>query len=78
MTGTGPCLLLIQDQNNYIFGAYCTHKWKITSKVKGFYGTGECFLFSFNDTEYIRYYPWSKKNSYFMFSNLDGLSIGTG
>lgn len=74
----GPNLLLIMDEHKYCFGAFVNENWKVRNQAQSFYGTGECFLFSFNDTQYIRYYRWTKKNNYFMYSNLEGLSVGSG
>ena len=57
----GACILLIKDSNDFVFGCYSSHPWKI-QKDENFYGNGECFLFTFNNTKFIRYYPWSEKN----------------
>ncbi len=39
-----PTLVLIQDTANNVFGIYASQHWH---SAKEFYGTGECFVFSF-------------------------------
>lgn len=39
-----PCIIIIRDSFNYVFGAYCSDYIRIRHK---FYGTGETFLFTF-------------------------------
>lgn len=41
-------VILIEDYNKKVFGAYCTEEWRIRS---GFYGTGESFVFKFDDDD---------------------------
>ena len=89
MKNVGSNVVIIRDNKRNVFGAYCSQGWECRNKSTEFYGTGESFLFTFRvsrlfllliqqDTQYIRYYPWTKKNYYFMFSNNDGLAMGAG
>ena len=41
-------LLFVQDRDGWRFGAFCTGEWVVS---KYFYGTGESFVFSFEDDE---------------------------
>jgi hypothetical protein len=41
-------LMLIRDECDRIFGAFCCEAWKISNK---FYGTGESFVFSFEEDD---------------------------
>ena len=41
----GPNIILVKDEANYVFGAFCSSSWKADART--FYGTGESFLFSF-------------------------------
>ena len=42
---TEETIVLIQDEKDNVFGAFTNEQWKQTNH---FYGTGQCFLFSFN------------------------------
>ena len=37
-------IMVVQDLNGWVFGAYATERWHVSSF---FYGTGETFLFTF-------------------------------
>ncbi len=39
-----PTILVIQDKNKCVFGAFVSEQWKCSTH---FYGTGESFLFTF-------------------------------
>lgn len=43
-------VIVIRDENNYVFGAYCSSVWKPSNR---FYGRGESFVFTFHDSEDI-------------------------
>jgi len=41
-------LLVIKDDHNYTFGAFCLEAWHSSN---GFFGSGHNFLYSFKDGE---------------------------
>ena len=53
--GYDTTVLLIQDQNKYVFGAFVTEEWKLSS---GFYGNGAEMLFTFKNTERPNLFRW--------------------
>jgi len=65
--------ILIQDDNNHVFGGYNPESWRIDTK---FYGTGESFVFSIRPEFII--YPWTKANDLFVYSTLDIIGMGGG
>ncbi|XP_043075808.1 nuclear receptor coactivator 7 isoform X2 [Puntigrus tetrazona] len=68
-----PVLMVIKDMDNQIFGAFCTHPFRLSEH---YYGTGETFLYSFCPE--IKVYRWTGENSYFVKGNTDSLQIGGG
>ncbi len=69
-------ILAIKDHSNFIFGAYATHPFY---PQIGHYGTGECFLWKFdNSTSSIIKYKSTGKNDYFLMSENDYLAVGCG
>lgn len=44
MEDEGPSLILIQDHSGVVFGGYASTPWSIGER---YYGTGECFVFTF-------------------------------
>jgi len=70
-----PTLLLCQDMNGGVFGAYLSESWV---KQKGFYGTGETFLFKLRPTNQRSTWRWTEKNNYFMYSTEDEIAVGGG
>lgn len=73
-----PLLLIIQDSNNTIFGAFINDYLKLTEKEK-YYGTnGSTTVFTFNDGT-LRTFKWSYMNDYFITSSREnGIGIGGG
>jgi len=68
-------VLLIKDLEGGIFGAYCTEEWKIR---RHFYGTGESFVFKFDEEEDIRVFGYTGLNQKIQFSDENCLMIGGG
>ncbi|KAI8370273.1 TLDc domain-containing protein [Blakeslea trispora] len=78
----GPCILIIQDLDEQIFGAYLSHSFQLQTH---YYGTGECFLWkstSQHETKAtipkIKVFPWTGKNDYMILSNPNFVAIGGG
>ena len=45
--GFSPFILLIKDENGFAFGVYGNESIRGTSTNDNFYGSGECFMFTF-------------------------------
>jgi LysM repeat protein len=74
-----PLLIMIKDENGFCFGAYCNESLRDKSTGShSYYGSGECFLWTFRDTQDVVSYTWSKKNDYFILTAEDGLNFGGG
>lgn len=71
----GPSVLIIQDQNHHIFGGFVSDSWKFHHT---YYGTGDCFLFTFKDTTEITCYFPTLFNDYYMQSDFDAITMGSG
>lgn len=69
----GPSYIIIEDQDGFQFGAFISQSWEIQ---KGYYGTGECFLFTIYPT--FNVYPWSGLNEFFIYSREDTIAVGGG
>jgi len=70
-----PLLIVIKDENDFVFGAYSTNDLWFSEE---FYGGGETFLFTFRDLDEITTFNWSKKNSLFLFVSEEGFMFGGG
>ncbi|CAG9311981.1 unnamed protein product [Blepharisma stoltei] len=75
LEGAGPSVVVIEDSDHHIFGGFASHQWK-PSKV--FYGTGDCFLFTFHTSRRIQCFFPTLENDYYMNSDSDGISMGSG
>ncbi|CAH8828205.1 unnamed protein product [Trichobilharzia szidati] len=67
----GGVLLLIRDTMGVVFGAVMSEGMKCS---KGFYGTGETFVFHWKPT--FKKYCWTKKNYFFMRGSPHSFHIG--
>eukprot|EP01119_Soliformovum_irregulare_P005379 TRINITY_DN17146_c0_g1_i1.p1 TRINITY_DN17146_c0_g1~~TRINITY_DN17146_c0_g1_i1.p1 ORF type:complete len:512 (+),score=98.25 TRINITY_DN17146_c0_g1_i1:122-1657(+) len=69
----GSCILVIEDTNHNVFGAFVSDFWR---PQKGYYGTGETFVFTVKPT--LANYHWSRMNNLFMLSDETSISLGGG
>ncbi|XP_051788832.1 TLD domain-containing protein 2-like isoform X2 [Erpetoichthys calabaricus] len=65
--------ILSVDQINQVFGVFCSTPLRIS---RGFYGSGETFLFCFSPN--LKVFKWTSNNSYFIKGNLESLVFGGG
>lgn len=59
-------LLFIQDSKGYVFGAFCTANWHISSS---FFGDGESFVFTFKDGDRPSMFYWTGESDQFQWSD---------
>jgi len=69
----GPTIILIGDQEGYVFGGFVSEEWKITTE---YFGDGESFVFSVRP-KFAAYY-WTKANDYYATANRDFIAMGGG
>jgi len=68
-----PVLLVVRDNSEYTFGAFCSNPPNISDR---FYGTGESFLFTLHPK--ANFFNWTGENSFFLKGDPSGFSVGTG
>lgn len=66
-------VLLIKDDKNNTFGVFSNESYSMNTK---FYGTGECFLFSFFETEKIHCFHSTGFNENFIYSDENMMAFG--
>jgi len=66
---------LIEENTGGIFGAFVTEPWQ---KSKGYYGTGESFLFVLSPKDKRNVYHWTQKNNFLIYSTDEELALGGG
>lgn len=69
-----PIILVLKTNSNEIIGAFASRGLK---KSKNYYGSGESFIFKFNEGELVAFH-WSKRNDYFVTSSKSEIVIGGG
>ena len=68
-----PCILLIKDTRQYVFGAYLSEG---IIECPKYYGSGETFLFRLSPDQ--KCYFWQGSNHYFMMGTHDYFTVGAG
>lgn len=71
----GPCVLVIKDSDQYIFGGFISSSIKCTNE---FYGDGSTFVFTFQDTGKINTYMSRWSSDKLVSSSYTGIIIGKG
>lgn len=69
----GPTILVVQDEHDSIFGAFCPASWKRSRTV---FGNGRTFVFSLSPR--MDAYMWSGIDSSFMYTRRDAIFVGGG
>uniref|UniRef100_M4B5K0 TLDc domain-containing protein n=1 Tax=Hyaloperonospora arabidopsidis (strain Emoy2) TaxID=559515 RepID=M4B5K0_HYAAE len=69
----GPTIVVVQDEHENVFGAFCSASWR---RSKMFFGNGRTFVFSLSPR--MRVYPWSGIDSSFMYTQRDSIFVGGG
>lgn len=75
LEGTGPCVLVVEDELHHKFGGVCSEGWR---RARMFYGTGDCSLFTFHLGQRIEFYPATLCNEYYMISDDELIALGSG
>lgn len=75
--GKAPTILIIRDMNKYVFGAFCSESWRISSR---YYGTGETFIFKVEPEPAVWHWWWKKssevQNDFFMWGSHEAIAVG--
>ena len=67
LQGYENTLIILEDKNRYKFGGFCAEEWIMGSS---FYGTGENFVFTFQDKDAVEIYYATGENSMYQFCDL--------
>ena len=70
-----PVLIVVQDENKKVFGAFISEPPKVSD---GFYGTGESMLFTFPSETRLATFPWTGDNQFFVKGSKTSFVIGGG
>ena len=66
-------ILVVKDEDGNIFGGYASEAWKPKFT---FYGTGECFLFTYFKENRIHTFSSSGQNEHYMYGDNDQICMG--
>jgi LysM repeat protein len=72
--GSQYTLIVIETTDGEILGGFTSEEWGIS---KEFYGSGECFVYCFDDNKVVKY-TWSQNNDFSMYSNHEKVGMGGG
>ena len=73
--GHKPTILVVQELNGNIFGAFASEEWHIDAK--DYFGTGESFLYKI-DEKGPAVFRWTGVNNSILNSNQDCITVGGG
>lgn len=71
--GISNSILVVRDDSGNIFGAYASEQYESQSK---FYGTGECFLFTFYSSNRIHCFHTTALNDHYIYSDDSQVAFG--
>ena len=71
--GINNSILVVKDEEGNTFGGYVSEAWKPKFT---FYGTGECFLFTYFKENRIYTYNSSGQNDHYMYGDNDQICMG--
>ena len=71
--GVSNSILVIKDEDGNIFGGYASEVWQ---PKFNFFGTGECFLFSYFKENRINVYNSTGENEHYMYGDNDQICMG--
>ena len=66
-------IIVVKDDEGNVFGAYASESF---SPKFTFYGTGECFLFTFYKDNRIQFFNSTEKNDHYMYGDNDQICFG--
>ena len=66
-------ILVVKDEDGNIFGGYASEAWKPKFT---FFGTGECFLFTFYKENRITVFNSTGENDHYMYTDNDQICMG--
>jgi hypothetical protein len=69
-----PLLFIIKTKDSYTMGAFIQDP--IRPKYNRYYGSGETFVFSFDDDDEYNFYRWQQTNQYFVYTGLSYVALG--
>jgi hypothetical protein len=72
-----PQLFIIQDANDALFGVYMGEGIR-PSKGRGYYGSGESFMFKVGKDGELKVFKWTGRNDYISLCEPDFISFGGG
>jgi len=59
---------IIRSVDGYVMGGFCSVPWKSKNTTRGYYGSGQSFLFASHPMgileEGLHFYPWTGRNNY--------------
>eukprot|EP00927_Polykrikos_kofoidii_P032547 TRINITY_DN27697_c0_g1_i2.p1 TRINITY_DN27697_c0_g1~~TRINITY_DN27697_c0_g1_i2.p1 ORF type:complete len:781 (+),score=127.17 TRINITY_DN27697_c0_g1_i2:41-2344(+) len=68
-------VLIVEDSQGCKFGGFATAPWETG---KGFFGSGECFVFACDESGELRVYPSTGRNRFYMYADLELVAFGGG